>query len=185
MIEEIARGKSRGDSNSQLLGCECAPYCNTDAVSLIMWGFLPYLVLTLNFPLDVMAVSILLLFVKLQGDAIVSGSISTYHLMSSGRKIHLYSARYFCQWWESNLGRRRSKRMRYPLPRGMWATRHSFEKIESQWTDFSKSPEVPEDLRFLFVQIFLRIKLANLGCGSIHRMAPNGQITELEKIGEL
>ena len=56
--------------------------------------------------------------------------------------------------------------------------------IESQWTDFSKSPEVPKDLQFLFVQIFLRIKLANLGCGSIHWVAPNGQITELEKIGE-
>ena len=37
--------------------------------------------------------------------------------------------------------------------------------IESQFSDFSKSPEVPEDL--LIVRIFLRIKLANLGCGSI------------------
>ena len=64
MIEEIARGKSRGDSNSQLLGCEYVPNRNADAVSLIMWGFLPYLVLTLNFPLYVMAISILLLFVK-------------------------------------------------------------------------------------------------------------------------
>ena len=53
--------------------------------------------------------------------------------------------------------------------------------IESQFSDFSKSPEVPEDLQFLFVQIFLWIKLANLGCGSIHQMAPNGQITKLEK----
>ena len=58
-------------------------------------------------------------------------------------------------------------------------------EIKSQWTDFSKSPEVPQDLQFLFVQIFLRIKLGNLGCGSSHRMAPNGQITELDKIGEL
>ena len=57
--------------------------------------------------------------------------------------------------------------------------------IESQFSDFSKSPEVPEDLQFLFVQIFLWIKLANLGCGSIHQMAPNGQITDLEKTGEL
>ena len=57
--------------------------------------------------------------------------------------------------------------------------------IEPQFSDFSKSPEDPEDIWFLFVRIFLKIKLANLGCGSIHQMAPNGQITELEKIGEL
>ena len=52
--------------------------------------------------------------------------------------------------------------------------------IEFQWTDFSKSPEVPENLRFLFVRIFLRI-----GHGHIHRKAPNGQIAELEKFREL
>ena len=52
--------------------------------------------------------------------------------------------------------------------------------IEFQWTDFSKSPEVPKNLRFLFVRIFLRI-----GGGPINRMAPNGQITELEKFREL
>ena len=46
--------------------------------------------------------------------------------------------------------------------------------IESQFTEFSKSLEVPEDLLFLFVQIFLRIEHAPLGGGSIHRMAPNG-----------
>ena len=54
--------------------------------------------------------------------------------------------------------------------------------IESQWTNFSKSPELPEDLRFLFVRIFLRIEHAYLGCGSIHQNGskwPNYQIGEL------
>ena len=62
------------------------------------------------------------------------------------------------------------------------------KKIESQWTKFSKSlevPKVPEDLQFLFFRIFLRIGHAYLGCGSIHRMAPNGQISKLEKMREL
>ena len=53
--------------------------------------------------------------------------------------------------------------------------------IESQFPDFSKSPEVPDDLQFLFVQIFLRIEHAYLGCGFIHR---NGSKWPDYRIGE-
>ena len=45
----------------------------------------------------------------------------------------------------------------------------------------SKSQEVPEDLRFLFVRIFLRIEHAYLGCGSIHQ---NGSKWPNYRIGE-
>ena len=57
--------------------------------------------------------------------------------------------------------------------------------IESQWTDFSKSLEVPQDVRFLFVQIFLKIEHAYLGCGFIHRKGskwPNYRIGENRRI---
>ena len=53
--------------------------------------------------------------------------------------------------------------------------------IESQFPNFSKSPEVPQDLRFLFVQIILRIEHAYLGCGFIHQ---NGSTLPDYRIGE-
>ena len=55
---------------------------------------------------------------------------------------------------------------------------------ESQFPNFSKSPEVPQDLRFLFVRIFLRIEHVHLGPGTIHRWLQMYRITELEKFGE-
>ena len=54
--------------------------------------------------------------------------------------------------------------------------------IESQWTDFSKSPEEPKNLQFLFFQIFLRIGGGQFG---LRLHSPYGQITEFEKFGEL
>ena len=35
--------------------------------------------------------------------------------------------------------------------------------IESKWTDFSKTPEEPQNLQFLFVRIFLRIGGGHFG----------------------
>ena len=48
--------------------------------------------------------------------------------------------------------------------------------IESKWTDFSKTPEEPQNLQFLFVRIFLRIGGGQFG---LRLHSPNGQITEL------
>ena len=66
-----------------------------------------------------------------------------------------------------------------------YATLQPAKMIESQFPKFSKSREVPEDLRFLFIQIFLRIEHAYLGCGSIHRNGskwPNYYIGENRRI---
>ena len=57
--------------------------------------------------------------------------------------------------------------------------------MESQFPDSSKSPDVPEDLLFLFLRIFLGKGHAYLGCGSINRNGskwPNYRIGENQRI---
>ena len=57
-----------------------------------------------------------------------------------------------------------------------------FFYIEPQLSNFSKTPDRWPNPQFLIVQIFLRIGGDQLGW---RLLSPNGQITKLEKFGEL